>query len=135
LPGFKFELGLEFMRANTICVVDDDTYVLRSLKELLASDDLEAETFDDPQTFLDYVRAHPVELAVLDVWMPAQTGIQLQELLLILSPQTKVIIITGQEDPAIRTVAVRLGALAFLVKPFDDETFLAAVHRAVYLKR
>jgi FixJ family two-component response regulator len=123
------------MRANTICVVDDDTYVLRSLKELLASDDLETETFDDPQTFLDYVRAHTVKLAVLDVWMPAQTGIQLQELLHDLSPQTKVIIITGQEDPAIRTVALQLGALAFLVKPFDDETFLAAVHRAVYLKR
>jgi FixJ family two-component response regulator len=120
------------MRGNTICVVDDDTYVLRSLKEVLASDDLEAETFDDPQTFLDYVRAHTVKLAVLDVWMPVQTGIQLQELLLVLSPQTKVIIITGQEDLAIRTVALQLGALAFLVKPFDDETFLEAVHSAVY---
>jgi hypothetical protein len=37
-----------------ICIVDDDTPVLRSLKELLASDDLDAETFDDPEKFLDY---------------------------------------------------------------------------------
>ena len=52
--------------------------------------------------------------------------------LLVLSPQTKVIIITGQEDSAIRTVALQLSALAFLVKPFDDEKFREAVHSAVY---
>ena len=120
------------MEGNTICVVDDDTAVLRSLKEVLASDDIKAETFNNPRTFLDYVRSHTVKLAVLDVWMPAQTGIQLQELLHDLSPQTKVIIITGREDPAIRTVALQLGALAFLVKPFDNETFLEAVHSAFY---
>jgi FixJ family two-component response regulator len=35
------------MREGKICILDDDPSVLRSLKELLASDDLEAETFDD----------------------------------------------------------------------------------------
>jgi hypothetical protein len=53
LPELRFEFGLECMLGNIICVVDDDTYVLRSLKEVLASDDIEAETFNNPQTFLD----------------------------------------------------------------------------------
>jgi FixJ family two-component response regulator len=39
------------MSGAKICVVDDDTSVLRSLKELLASDDLDAERFDDPGNF------------------------------------------------------------------------------------
>jgi hypothetical protein len=53
--------------------------VLRSLKELLASDDLDAETFDDPKKFLDYARDHVIRLAVLDVWMPIHSGIEVQE--------------------------------------------------------
>jgi FixJ family two-component response regulator len=62
-----------------ICIVDDDPSVLRSLQELLSSDDLEAEAFDDPEKFLEYVRTHAVRLAILDVWMPRQSGIELQE--------------------------------------------------------
>jgi FixJ family two-component response regulator len=54
-----------------ICVVDDDISVLRSVQELLASDGLEAQTFDDPEKFLDYARTHNVKLAVLDYAMPA----------------------------------------------------------------
>jgi FixJ family two-component response regulator len=62
-----------------ICIVDDDTPVLRSLKELLASDDLDAETFDDPEKFLDYARDHVIRLAVLDLLMPTHSGIEVQE--------------------------------------------------------
>ena len=54
------------MEGNTICVVDDDMAVLRSVKELLASNDIEVEMFNNPRTFLDYVRAHRVSVAVLD---------------------------------------------------------------------
>ncbi|HYZ72248.1 MAG TPA: hypothetical protein VE641_04170 [Chthoniobacterales bacterium] len=49
------------MPGNRICILDDDPSVLRSLKELLASDDFEAETFDDPDMFLEYVRAMPLD--------------------------------------------------------------------------
>ena len=55
------------MQGNKICILDDDPSVRRSLKELLGSDDFEAETFDDPDKFLEYVTAHAVRLTVLDV--------------------------------------------------------------------
>jgi len=114
-----------------ICVVDDDTSVLRSVRELLASDGFEAQTFNNPEDFLDYAQKHAVKLAVLDVWMPAQTGIQVQERLHDLSPKTIVIIISGREEPAIRGLALDGGAYAFLAKPFDDEAFLASVRGAL----
>jgi FixJ family two-component response regulator len=113
-----------------ICVVDDDTSVLRSVRQLLASDGLEAQTFNNAEDFLDYAQEHAVKLAVLDVWMPAQTGIQLQERLHDLSPKTIVIIISGGE-PAIRGLALDGGAYAFLAKPFDDEAFLTSVRGAL----
>ena len=77
------------MSEGKICILDDDPSVLRSLKELLSSDDFEAETFDDPEKFLEYVQAHAVRLAILDVWMPRQSGIELQEQLHHLSPEIK----------------------------------------------
>ena len=74
------------MSEGKICILDDDPSVLRSLKELLSSEDFEAEAFDDPEKFLQYVQAHAVRLAILDVWMPRQTGIELQEQLHHFSP-------------------------------------------------
>jgi FixJ family two-component response regulator len=114
-----------------ICVVDDDASVLRSVRELLDSDGLEAQTFDNGEDFLAYAQGQAVKLAILDVWMPAQTGIELQERLHHLCPQTRVIIITARQEPAIRRLALDGGAYAFFPKPFDDEEFLASVRDAL----
>jgi len=40
-------------------------------------------------------------------------------------------VITGREDSAARITAMQIGTVAFLIKPFDDEQFLEAVHRAL----
>jgi FixJ family two-component response regulator len=114
-----------------ICILDDDSSVLSSLRQLLDSDGFEARTFDDPGEFLAYAQAHPVKLVVLDVWMPETSGIEVQERLQELSPETLVIMITGREEAAIRGAALQGGAFAFLVKPFDDEAFLALVRSAL----
>jgi FixJ family two-component response regulator len=114
-----------------ICVLDDDFSVLNSLRELLDSDGLEARTFDNPELFLAYAQENPVKLAVLDVWMPQMTGIDVQERLREVSPETLVVIITGREEPAVRAAAMEAGAFGFLAKPFDDEVFLGMVRSAL----
>jgi FixJ family two-component response regulator len=119
------------MEESGICVVDDDTSVLRSLRELLDSDGFDAQIFDSPERFMEYAGTHSIRLAVLDVWMPAQSGIELQERLRTQSPHTAVIIITGRDEPNLRTRALEGGAFAFLVKPFGDGEFLDAVRGAL----
>jgi two-component system response regulator FixJ len=114
-----------------ICILDDDSSVLSSLRELLDSDGFEARTFDSPDRFLAYAQEHGVKLAVLDVWMPETNGIEVQARLHELSPATQVIMITGREEAPIRAAALERGAFAFLVKPFDDEAFLALVRSAL----
>jgi FixJ family two-component response regulator len=116
---------------NTICILDDDFSVLNSLRELLDSDGWEAQTFDNPDLFLAYAREHPIKLAVLDVWLPQMTGIDVQEHLRMISPETLVIVITGREEPAIRAAAMEAGAFGFLGKPFEDEAFLTLVRDAL----
>lgn len=115
----------------SICILDDDASVRRSIEQLLDSDGLMALSFEDAEDFLAHARSHAVSLVVLDVWMPKTSGLEVQARLHEVSPDTKVIVITARETPAIRAAALEGGAFAFLVKPFDDEAFLSVVGRAL----
>ena len=97
---------------------------------LLASEKIEAVTFDDPAQFLNYIKNHNIRVAILDVAMPGLSGIQLQKQLYRFSPGTKVIIITGRPESEIRTLALTGGAFGFLAKPIDDEAFLSSMRQA-----
>jgi FixJ family two-component response regulator len=116
---------------ESICIVDDDVSVRNSIEQLLDSDELKALSFEEGEDFLTYARNHAVPVAVLDVWMPKTSGLEVQAQLRVVSPDTKVIVVTGQETPEIRAAAVGGGAFAFLMKPFDDETLLALVRQAL----
>jgi FixJ family two-component response regulator len=114
-----------------ICIIDDDASVRNSIEQLLDSEGLKAESFEDGEDFLAYARSHAVPLAVLDVWMPKRSGLEVQAQLRVVSPKTKVIVMTAREIPAIRAAALEGGAFAFLMKPFEDEVFLFLVHQAL----
>jgi two-component system response regulator FixJ len=116
---------------ETICVLDDDDSVRASIERLLDSDGLSAQTFERADNFLAYAIRHHVALAVLDVWLPEASGLAVQLRLREFSPDTRVIVMTGREEPGIRAAALAGGALAFLVKPFDDEAFIALIRRAL----
>ena len=70
-------------------------------------------------------------MAILDVWMPDMNGLEVQEALRRESPGTRVIFISGRDDPSVRQAALEAGAFGFLSKPFDDETLVQLVRRAV----
>lgn len=115
----------------SICILDDDTSVRSSIGRLLASDGLEALAFERPEQFLAHAHRQAVALAVLDVCLPEMGGLEVQERLHAFSPKTRVIVLTGRDEPRIRAAALAGGASAFFTKPFDDEAFLTAVHRAL----
>jgi FixJ family two-component response regulator len=114
-----------------VCLVYDDLSVLKSIERLLASDGFSVCAFDKPKEFLTYVQAHAVPLVVLDIWMEEMSGLEVQAQLSALSPQTRVIIITGREDQTAKLAALQLGVIAFFTKPFDGDQFLNAVRGAL----
>ena len=87
--------------------------------------------FSEPNKFLNYAKVHRSPVAVIDIWMPTSNGFEIQAQLRAISPGTQVVIITANDDPLLRSMAAKAGALAFLVKPFDDEEFLTTVRRAM----
>ncbi|HEY1893572.1 MAG TPA: response regulator [Chthoniobacterales bacterium] len=114
-----------------VCLVDDDLSVLKSIERLLASDGFSVRAFNKPKEFLTHVQAHTVPLVVLDIWMEEMSGLEVQAQLSALSPQTRVIIITGREDQTAKLAALQSGVIAFFTKPFDDDQFLNAVRGAL----
>ena len=117
--------------SEIVCLVDDDPLVLRNTGLLLVSSGFTVRRFDKGEDFIAYVASHDVPLVVLDIWMEGMTGFEVLARLCAISPQTHVIVITGHEDTAARILAMQIGTVAFLIKPFDDEQFLEAVHRAL----
>ena len=117
--------------ANEVCLVDDDLSVLKSMQYLLASDGLAVRAFNKPEDFLAHAVAHPVPVVVTDIWMERVTGLEILARMCALSPRPRVIVITARDDLAARATAMQIGPVAFFIKPFNDEEFLAAVHDAL----
>jgi FixJ family two-component response regulator len=117
--------------AATICVLDDDPSMLRAIDRLLSSAGLEAQLFSDPPGFLTYAKSHAVAVAVIDIWMSGLSGLQVKKELRAISPKTRIIIITANEDDSLRDQAMQAGTSALFIKPFDGGEFLTAVYQAI----
>ena len=119
-------------QANEVCIVDDDPSVLKSIHYLLASEGFAVRPFNKAEDFLAHAGAHHVPVVVTDIWMDGVTGLEVLARLCAISPKTKVIVITAREDLAARATAMAIGPVAFFMKPFNDEKFIAAVHDALH---
>jgi two-component system, LuxR family, response regulator FixJ len=124
-------LALTAPNTASVYLLDDDPLVLTGMSRLLASAGLRAKQFTDPEEFFGEVKIHRTPVVIVDVWMPAMNGLEVQSRLREISPSTRVIIFTGKEDPLVRSAALNAGASAFVMKPFRDEEFLTAVRLAL----
>ena len=115
----------------TVGVVDDDASVRRGLERLLGSAGYHVESFASAREFLargDYDR---LGCLVLDVRMPGQNGLDLQEVLVESHHDIPVIFITGHGDIPMAVRAMKAGAVDFLPKPFDAQALFDAIERAL----
>jgi two-component system response regulator FixJ len=112
-------------------VIDDDEAMRDSLAFLLRSARIEVKTYENAVAFL---AAHPAVTSgciVTDVRMPEISGIDLLRRLHERKTPIPVIVITGHGDIALAVEAMKLGAVDFLEKPFDDDALLAAVRSSL----
>ena len=75
----KMEIAPFAVLPPTICVLDDDPSMLRAIDRLLLSSGLEAQLFSDPLGFIAYAKCHSVAVAVIDIWMPGVSGLQVKK--------------------------------------------------------
>ena len=113
-------------------VIDDDEAMRDSLAFLLGAAGMEVRTYESATGFLDVVsKVATTGCVITDVRMPGMSGIDLLRRLRELELGIPVIVITGHGDVPLAVEAMKIGALDFLEKPFDDEVLLASV-RSVF---
>ena len=114
-----------------IYVIDDDEAVRQSLEFLLRTAGIKVRGFESGKAFLDVLAQIDSGCVITDVRMPEITGIDLLKKVKEIKPDLPVIVITGHGDIALAVEAMKIGAVDFLEKPFDDDHLLAAVKSAL----
>jgi len=104
-----------------IMVVDDEELAAMRLMRILSERDepSEAIMFLDSLEAYEYAKAHPVDVAFLDISMPDVNGMQLSKLLTDTRETTKIVFVTGYDTYAVR--AFELNALDYIMKPITAE--------------
>jgi len=117
--------------APLVFVIDDDASVRSSLKFLLSTVGLQAETFDSADSFLHKKRPDVPSCLVLDVRLPGVSGIDFQRELTARNISIPIVFLTGHGDIPMSVRAMKAGAVEFLTKPFRDQDLLDAVRVAL----
>jgi FixJ family two-component response regulator len=117
-----------------VFVVDDDVSVRESLELLIRYAGWRAEPFDSAEDFLARPRAIAPSCLVLDVSLPALTGLELQERIAD-RIDTPIIFITGCGDVPMTVQAMKAGAVEFLTKPVREDVLLNAIQHAIERSR
>ena len=112
-------------------VIDDDEAMRELLAFLLGAVGMEVRTYEFALGFLDVAPNAEAGCVITDVRMPGLSGVDLLRRLRELKLGIPVIVITGHGDVPLAVEAMKIGALDFLEKPFDDEVLLASVRSAL----
>ncbi len=116
---------------GVVHVIDDDEALRESLAFLLRTARIEVRTYASAAAFLDVLPEARGSCIITDVRMPGMSGIDLLRRLQELKIGVPVIVITGHGDVPVAVEAMKIGAMDFLEKPFDDEVLLASVRSAL----
>jgi FixJ family two-component response regulator len=113
-----------------IAIVDDDPSVLKALARLLRARAFEARTYGSARDFLTALPDGLPDCLIVDLQMPDMTGLELQRHLTRIGIWIPTIVITAQTEAGTRERCESAGAAAFLSKPLQDTSLLAAIDRA-----
>jgi len=114
-----------------VYVIDDDPAMRDSLDFLLGSAGLSVRLFDSAVVFLNELPNLEAGCVVTDVRMPGIDGMELLRRLTSGARKLPVIIMTGHGDVPLAVEAMKLGALDFLEKPFEDDRLIGMIETAL----
>jgi DNA-binding response OmpR family regulator len=147
LPGFRFiktaitansdlliflKIALFFGQGrdkmNKIMVVDDDQTILKVIRSNLERHDFQVLTAMDPKNALDKMNGEAFDLALVDLMLNGESGLDLMENLHRLNPEMPIIILTGYGTIESAVEAMKKGAHSYLTKPFEFRELFYQIH-------
>ena len=115
----------------TIFLVDDEPSVLKAMAQSLGTSEYQVICFDNPVECLKQLRLRGCDLLITDVKMSGIDGIELLIKAERVIPGLPVLIVTGYADIPMAIKAIKAGAVDFIEKPMDKNTFLQRIKSAL----
>jgi DNA-binding NtrC family response regulator len=126
-PG---EMPPLFGDTESLLVVEDDPATAALLVAMLEHEGYRCAIAADADEAMDMLNDEDFAVALVDILMPGETGLELVERALDVHPFLAVVMVTGVDDPDIAELALQSGAFGYLVKPFTHNEVLVAVSNA-----
>jgi len=114
-----------------VYVIDDDEAMRDSLNFLLDSADFSVTLFETAIRFLEALPGLEFGCVVSDVRMPGMDGIELLKRMKAGQSGFPIVIMTGHGDVPLAVEAMKLGAVDFLEKPFEDDRLIGMIEAAI----
>jgi two-component system response regulator FixJ len=114
-----------------VYVIDDDEAMRDSLNFLLDSANFNVTLFETALRFLDVLPSLEFGCVVSDVRMPGLDGIELLKRMKAGRSPFPIVIMTGHGDIPLAVEALKLGAVDFLEKPFEDDRLVGMIEVAI----
>jgi two-component system response regulator FixJ len=114
-----------------VYVIDDDEAIRDSLDFLLGAADFQVLLFESALNFINTLSTLDFGCVVSDVRMPGIDGIELLKRLKAGGSLFPVVIMTGHGDVPLAVEAMKLGAIDFLEKPFEDDRLIGMIEAAL----
>ena len=118
-------------QGKNVYVIDDDPAISDSLDFLLGAAGFSVRAFDSGQVFLDQLAKLEHGCVVTDMRMPGIDGMELLRRVNSGARKLPVIVMTGHGDVPLAVEAMKLGALDFLEKPFEDDRLIGMIETAL----
>ena len=120
---------------SMILIVDDEEGIRQVLSDCLRDEGYRVVLAEDGFQALRLLSEEPVELVILDVWLPNMGGIEVLQRIKAEYPEVEVVVISGHGNINLAVQAVKLGAFDFLEKPLSLEKTITVVQNALRLEQ
>ncbi|MFC1516453.1 sigma-54-dependent transcriptional regulator [Thermodesulfobacteriota bacterium] len=118
---------------SKILVADDDRVTRKKLRFILEKNGFDVLTSSDGNDAKSMVDRHRVDLIISDYKMPNMNGLELLKVLREEDRDIPFVLITAYGSIDSTLEAIKLGAVEYLTKPFENEDVILAVHKALNL--
>lgn len=118
------------MPSQYVHVVDDDREVRRSLSFMLGSSQFQSRPFASGSDLVESLSELQPGCVLLDIRMPEMDGFQVMSELASRGVDWPVVVMTGHGEVPVAVRAMKLGAVDFLEKPFEEDVLLGSLERA-----
>ncbi len=126
-PTGAIDLGLNARRGFRVLVVDDELVVRDSLKEWLVDEGFSVDMAESGKQAVEMLSQINYDLMLLDIKMPGMDGVEVLKIAREMKPDLPVVMMTAYATVETAVEAMKVGALDYLLKPFDVENLISKV--------